>query len=124
MGACLEQEQKLRAEIAALLERAEAADLAEDEQYGPDGSGEDVPEELKRRRSRLQAIERAKQRLEQKARDRDDQRGRSPEDDGPPRRGPRYKRPLRGTRPQGAEQLHRSRELHHADLVGGLPAGV
>ena len=92
-GRMLEQEQKLRAEIAALLERAEAADLAEDEQYGPDGSGEDVPEELKRRRSRLQAIERAKQRLEQKARERDDERGRSPEDDGPPRRGPRYKRP-------------------------------
>ncbi len=72
----LEREQKLRAEIDELLERAEAIDLAEDEEYGPDGDGEDVPEELKRRRDRLARIEAAKARLEEKARRFDDGRGR------------------------------------------------
>src|SRR5271166_1557840 len=48
-----EAEQKLKDEIDALLQRAEAEDAAEDEKYGKGRSGDDLPAELARRESRL-----------------------------------------------------------------------
>lgn len=90
----LEQERKLREEIAGLLERAEAIDAAEDELYGEDSDGGDeIPEELRRRSDRLQAIAAAKQRLEEKARRFDEKRGRKPGQKRNPRGGAPYKRP-------------------------------
>jgi len=58
---------KLEAEIAELLARAEAVDTAEDEQFG-DSDGMDIPEELKRRETRLARIREAKAELEAEAR--------------------------------------------------------
>ena len=62
----LEQEQRLRAEVAALLAQAEAVDTAEDAAPAGD-DGHTLPAELARRETRLQAIAAARQRLEARA---------------------------------------------------------
>jgi hypothetical protein len=62
-------EQQLEQEVQALLEQAEQADAADDAQYGPGQRGQDLPEELARRASRVTKIRAAKAVLEQQARD-------------------------------------------------------
>jgi len=61
----------LRANVRALLEEAEAVDAAEDERYGPDRRGDELPEELQRREQRLARIREAKQALEAEAAERE-----------------------------------------------------
>ena len=63
-----EQEERLRQEIKDLLTRAQTADDADDQQHGPDRSGDDLPQELARRESRLRKIQAAKAALEEQAR--------------------------------------------------------
>ena len=87
-----EKEKALQLEIAALLEKAEARDRAEDAEHGESGDGEDIPHELRRRQDRLAAIRDAKQRLEAKARRFDNRRGRKPGQKRNPRGGSPYKR--------------------------------
>src|SRR6185312_11518808 len=53
-----EEEKRLKEEVARLLAEAEAADANEDAAHGPDRSGEELPEELARRQSRLARIRR------------------------------------------------------------------
>jgi len=65
-----ETEQRLKQEIDALLEQAGQTDAAEDAQYGKDKRGDELPEELQRRESRLKKIQQAKAELEQEARER------------------------------------------------------
>jgi len=60
-------EEALHAEIAELMKRAEAADTEEDEKYGRDKTGEELPEELKRREQRLVRIREARKKLEAEA---------------------------------------------------------
>src|SRR3712207_964258 len=48
-----EEEERLKGEVARLLAEAEATDAGEDAAHGPDRSGDELPEELARRRSRL-----------------------------------------------------------------------
>ena len=60
-------EERLKAEIAALLAKAEQTDAAEDARYGVGGRKEDLPAELRRREDRLAVIVEAKARLEQEA---------------------------------------------------------
>src|SRR5271167_3696407 len=62
-----EAEKKLQAEVEALLQRAEAVDAAEDEKYGKDKAGDELPAELTRRESRLAKIRAAKAELEAEA---------------------------------------------------------
>jgi transposase len=62
-----EAEKKLQAEVEALLQQAEAVDAAEDEKYGKDQTGEELPAELARRESRLAKIRAAKAELEAEA---------------------------------------------------------
>ena len=64
------EEARLAAEVAALLQRAEETDAAEDAHFGPDVSGDDVPEELRRREDRLRKIREAKAALEARATER------------------------------------------------------
>jgi transposase len=64
-----ETEQRLKAEIEALLKQAEDVDAAEDAQYGKGKRGDELPEELARRESRLKKIAQAKAELEQEARE-------------------------------------------------------
>ena len=82
----------LKAEIEALMERAEAVDEEEDERYGEEARGDELPEELKRREDRLAAIREAKARLEAEQRAADDARGRKPGQKRNPKGGRPYKR--------------------------------
>ena len=63
-----EEEKRLKEEIAGLLAEAEATDAAEDEAHGRDRSGDELPDELKRRESRLAKILEAKALLQERAR--------------------------------------------------------
>jgi hypothetical protein len=65
-----EKEKILAAEVSELLAEAEAIDKAEDAKYGKNRRGDELPEELRRRESRLAAIRKAKQALEDEARER------------------------------------------------------
>lgn len=62
------EEARLKEEVAKLLAEAESADATEDAEHGPDRRGDELPEELARRRSRLAKIQEAKALLEERAR--------------------------------------------------------
>ena len=64
-----ETEQRLKAEIEALLRQAADVDAAEDAEYGKGKRGDELPDELARRESRLKKIAQAKAELEQEARE-------------------------------------------------------
>jgi len=68
-GRMKEQERSLREEVRKLLSQAKAADEDEDARYGKDKSGDELPEELSRRESRLKRIREAKRALEERARE-------------------------------------------------------
>src|SRR4029453_5611571 len=63
------KQQQLREEVSQLPAQAEAADAAEDAEYGPDRRGDELPAELQRRESRLQRIREAKRALEARAKE-------------------------------------------------------
>jgi transposase len=63
-----EDEKRLREEVRRLFEQAEAIDVAEDAEYGPDHRGDELPAELGRREERLRRIREAKRALEERAR--------------------------------------------------------
>ena len=88
-GRMRERERQLKEEIDQLLAKAQQQDGEEDERYGEDRRGDELPQEL--RRDRLAAIEAAKQRLEA-AQPADDERGRKPGQDSNPKGGRPYKR--------------------------------
>ena len=94
-GHMLKAEAELKAHIEALLNQALTADEAE--KNDPDL---DIPAEIARRQDRLDAIAAARDRIEQRQRDADLERGRSDDDDQRPRgkdgkpKGGRYKRPF------------------------------
>jgi len=79
----------LRANVAALLAEAEAVDAEEDERYGPDRRGDELPEELQRREQRLARIREAKQALEAEAAEREAARRAELEARGKAPRAPR-----------------------------------
>jgi transposase len=83
-GHMLKTEAELKVQIAALLQRAKAADEAEKNEPELD-----IPAEIARRQDRLDAIAQARARLEQRQRESELERGRDPDD---PPRGGRYKR--------------------------------
>jgi len=62
------RERELRAEVRKLLSQAEGEDEAEDTLYGKDRTGDELPEELQRRQTRLKRIREAKRALEEEAR--------------------------------------------------------
>jgi hypothetical protein len=64
-----EQEKALEQQVKEMLEQAEAVDAEEDERYGKESAGEELPEELQRRETRLQRIGEAKRTLEERARE-------------------------------------------------------
>ena len=68
-GRMREKQQQLREEVQQLLAQAEAADAAEDAEYGADRRGDELPAELQRRESRLKRIREAKRVLEARAKD-------------------------------------------------------
>lgn len=68
-GKMKEAEVELERQVKELLERAEREDKEEDERYGRGKRGDDLPEELSRRESRLKKIREAKAKLEEEARE-------------------------------------------------------
>ena len=99
-------EAELKAQIDALLERAKTTDAAE-----ADEPELDIPAELERREVRLKVIVDARQRLEQRQRDADIERGRSDDDDRKPRdedgspKDGRYKREFGVPEPKAQENF-------------------
>jgi len=65
----LKSEKELEAEVARLLEEAEHVDQEEDRRYGVGVRGDELPEELARRESRLKRIREVKAALEAEARE-------------------------------------------------------
>jgi transposase len=68
-----ETEQRLREEVEEMLRQAAAVDEAEDAQYGKGQRGDELPEELQRRESRLKKIREAKAELEREAKEKAEQ---------------------------------------------------
>jgi transposase len=75
----LEKERQLEQEVHHLLTQAEATDGQEDAHYGRDRRGDELPEELQRRETRLARIREAKRVLEARAREQADAKGADPE---------------------------------------------
>jgi transposase len=68
-GRMQESEKRLREEVRELLKKAETEDKEEDKRYGREHHGEDLPEELQRRKTRIERIREAKKALEERARE-------------------------------------------------------
>ena len=79
-----QEEKKLESEIAELLKQAERTDRKEDQEYGSENRGDELPEELQRRESRLKKIREAKKRLEDRQAEEDREKGRHEDDGGRP----------------------------------------
>jgi len=82
-GRMKETEKRLREEVRKLLNQAEAADKEEDSRYGRDRRGDELPEELQRRETRIVRIREAKQALEERAREQAKSKGKDPEEAQP-----------------------------------------
>jgi transposase len=74
-----EKQKQLKEEVKQLLDQAAAADEQEDRQYG-NQRGDELPEELRRRETRLANIKEAKKVIEQRARDKAAEEGQSAEE--------------------------------------------
>ena len=73
-----EKQRQLRQEVEALLAQAAAADEEEDRRHG-NRRGDELPEELRRRETRLAKLKQAKKVIEQRAREKAAAEGKSPE---------------------------------------------
>jgi len=100
-------EAELKGQIEALLTKAKAVDEAEKNEPELD-----IPAEITRREQRLEVIRAARERLEQRQRQADADRGRSAGDerkprdpDGNPRKGPLYKREFGIPQPKAQENF-------------------
>jgi transposase len=82
-GRMKETEKRLREEVRKLLNQAEAADKEEDSRYGRDRRGDELPEELQRRETRMARIREAKRALEERAREQAKSDGKDPEEAQP-----------------------------------------
>ena len=75
-----ETENRLKVEVRRLLEEAEAVDAEEDARYGRDRRGDELPEELQRRETRIERIREARRTLEERAREEAGREGRLSEE--------------------------------------------
>src|SRR6266404_6164947 len=74
-GRMEETEKRLQKEVQELLKQAEAADEEEDKRYGRECQGEELPEELQRRETRIARIQEAKKALKEGAREKAESEG-------------------------------------------------
>ena len=77
------QEEAIREQVKELMARAAAADAEEDTLFGKDKRGDELPEELQRRETRLERIREAKRVVEERAREKAKAAGK-PEDEAQP----------------------------------------
>jgi transposase len=66
-GRMKDEEKRLAAEVETLLRRADDVDATEDKEFGVDMRGDEIPEALRRRETRLQRIREVKAELEAEA---------------------------------------------------------
>src|SRR3954471_7571310 len=86
----------MRAQAEALLSDAEQTDIAEDERFGQDRRGDELPDELALRERRLKRIREAKQALERQAEERERARRAAMAEQGKrPRRPPKGRDPFK-----------------------------
>ncbi len=85
----VEKETELRRQIKEMFRQADAIDREEDRRYGPDRRGDELPEELARRETRLKKIREAKAALEAEARDKAVAEGKDPKTAKPPAKAQR-----------------------------------
>jgi len=78
-GRMKEKARQLRQEVRDLLRQADEADAREDAEYGRNRRGDELPEELSRRETRLAKIREAKRALENKARAAAKESGKDPD---------------------------------------------
>src|SRR5712691_5440540 len=88
-GRMTEKEAALKKEIREMFRQAEAIDREEDRRYGPDRRGDELPEELARRETRLKKIREAKAALEAEARETAAAEGKDPQEAKPPAKAQR-----------------------------------
>ena len=82
-GRMTEKEAALKKEIREMFRQAEAIDREEDRRYGPDRRGDELPEELARRETRLKKIREAKAALEAAAKKKAVAEGKDPQQSQP-----------------------------------------
>lgn len=101
------KEQELAATVAEWLAKAAAADAAEDEEYGADKRGDEMPEWMRDKEQRLARIRAAKAELEAEARAqlKTEQAQKDGDDPRPPPRGGK-KRPKKNGEPNDKAQLN------------------
>ena len=68
-GRMKQAEKQIAAEVKQMLADAEKTDAAEDALYGSDKTGQELPDELQRRQTRLEKIRQAQKALKQRARE-------------------------------------------------------
>ena len=113
-----EEEKRLKEEIARLLAEAEATDAAEDEAHGRDRSGDELPDELKRRAEPAGEDPGGQGPAGRAGADRGGRGGRPPPSRGQATADQATSRS--GPRAQGPDQLHRPRVADHEGLEQGL----
>ena len=84
-----QQEEAIREQVKALMARAAAADAEEDTLFGKDKRGDELPEELQRRETRLARIREAQRVVEERAREKAKSEGK-PEDEAKPEAKAQY----------------------------------
>jgi transposase len=102
-----EAEKRIREEIRELVNRAKRTDAEEDQRYGTNRSGSELPDELATRKKRLATIQAAMKRLEERQKAEDDEAGRTPGDHKPGngKKGRPFKRPMGKPEPKAQDNF-------------------
>jgi transposase len=102
-----EAEKRIREEIRELVNRAKRTDAEEDQRYGTNRSGSELPDELATRKKRLATIQAAMKRLEERQLAADEEAGRKPGDHEPGsgKRGHPFKRPMGEPEPRAQDNF-------------------
>ena len=97
-----QEENRLRRQIQKIVAAAKRQDVLEDEEFGSDFRGDELPAELSRRETRLATIKAAKERLEERkaleSQQKDERRAQQAEEEG---REPPQERPELRKHPKG-----------------------
>jgi transposase len=97
-----QEENRLLRQIQKIVAAAKRKDVLEDEEFGPDFRGDELPAELSRRETRLATIKAAKKRLEERkaleAQQKDEARAQEASEEGrdPPRERPEQRKHPKG----------------------------
>jgi transposase len=101
----IKKESELQIEVDRLLAEAEALDEKEDKQYGKGVRGNELPDELKFKQGRLERIQKARESLEEQARQKAIEEGKLDQDGNPPPGTPKDKDQRNFTDPESRIML-------------------